>query len=424
MKKVRKAHTPLWKRPSRVAWLICALIFSAYLMVHMPEKGKSVPSGMGKSSVQAAQMEPIEPVEPVEQYKPRPPQASIQQPTAPMASQPHLTAPKASADTKPYAEKTWVEKFFTKLQSFTRLFLVVGIAAFLGGIIEFRCWHLVLGKIMGRLTQVARLPEIVGLAMPTALVSSLAANTMLVTSHAEGQIRTSALIAGGMANSYLAYVSHSLRVCIPVIMAIGLPGVCYFAVQFSGGLLVILAVFAWNRWHIDHHTSAHRHQMAEPCSFTPSSWKETFKKAFLRSCTLLFRITCITVPLMLSIEWLLKIGAFDFWNEYVPASIHMFFPVEAISIVATQIGGLIQSSAVAANLREEGLITNAQILLAMLAASAVGNPIRTLRRNLPTALAIFPANIAFIVVFSMQFSRLLITILGVGATAFYIHSVQ
>ncbi|MFQ9491307.1 MAG: hypothetical protein ACLR0N_10570 [Bilophila wadsworthia] len=33
-----------------------------------------------------------------------------------------------------------------------------------------------------------------------------------------------ALIAGGMANSYLAYVSHSIRVMYPVLGAIGLPG--------------------------------------------------------------------------------------------------------------------------------------------------------------------------------------------------------
>ena len=73
-------------------------------------------------------------------------------------------------------------------------------------------WHMVLALLMGRLTRMARLPEIVGLAMPTALCSNAAANSILVSSHAEGQIRTSALIAGGMMNSYLAYISHSIRV--------------------------------------------------------------------------------------------------------------------------------------------------------------------------------------------------------------------
>ena len=78
--------------------------------------------------------------------------------------------------------------------------------------------------------------------MPTALCSNAAANSILVSSHADGHIRTSALIAGGMANSYLAYVSHSIRVMYPVLGAIGLPGALYFAAQFSGGFIVILGV--------------------------------------------------------------------------------------------------------------------------------------------------------------------------------------
>ena len=48
----------------------------------------------------------------------------------------------------------------------------------------------------------------------------------------------------------------------------------------------------------------------------------------------------------------------------------------------------------------------------MLISSAVGNPVRTLRRNLPTALGIFPPKIACIIVFGMQLSRLLVMVAG------------
>lgn len=140
-----------------------------------------------------------------------------------------------------------------KLETFGRLFAIVGIAAFCGGLMEARQWHMVLALLMGRLTRMARLPEIVGLAMPTALCSNAAANSILVSSHAEGQIRTSALIAGGMMNSYLAYISHSIRVMFPVIGAIGLPGVLYFGMQFTGGFLVLLCILLWNRWYVSRH---------------------------------------------------------------------------------------------------------------------------------------------------------------------------
>ena len=82
--------------------------------------------------------------------------------------------------------------------------------------------------------------------------------------------------------------------------------------------------------------------------------------------------------------------------------------------VAAQFGGLVQSSAVAANLRAEGLIDNSQILLAMLVGSALGNPFRALRRNLPSALAIFPVPIALSIVLGMQLSRFLVTLAGIA----------
>ena len=61
-------------------------------------------------------------------------------------------------------------------------------------------------------------------------------------------------------------------------------------------------------------------------------------------------------------------------------------------------GGLVQAAGVAANLRSHGMVTSSQILLAMLVASAIGNPIRALRRNLPSAMGIFPTRDALTIV--------------------------
>ncbi len=420
MRKGHKAKLPPWKKPGQLIWLFLALIFSAYLMTYMPESSRSTSTSTSSKTTQNVAQLPTPTTG--AQQKAAQPLPSTQQPPLEVEKPQAKTSPATMSTKKKNAEKSLWKKFLTKLQSFTRLFTIVSIAAFVGAIIELRCWHRFLAKFMGKLTRLARLPEVVGLAMPTALVSTAAANTMLVASHTEGHIRTSALIAGGMANSYLSYISHSLRVIIPVVLTIGMPGILFFSIQFSGGFIVILAVFIWNRYRFDNHTPYEHSPLTQQMHFEVTPWKTTIQKALVRSLSLVFRLACITVPLMLGIEWLLKNGTFDFWNELVPANIHKFFPVEAISIVATQIGGLIQSSAVAAHLRAEGLITNAQILLAMLVASAVGNPIRSMRRNLATSLAIFPPNIACTIVFTMQFSRVIVALLGAGAAVFYIHT--
>ena len=180
--------------------------------------------------------------------------------------------------------------------------------------------------------------------------------------------------------------------------------------------MVILGVLLWNRWHVsglgDTPVSG-----IPPVDEAPLGWSSAVGKAAVRSLTLLFRMVCITVPLMLCIEWLLKNGAFNFWEQYVPDQVNRFFPAELVSVVAAQMGGMVQSSAVAANLRAEGLIDNAQILLAMLVGSAVGNPFRTLRRNLPSALGIFPVPVAFAIVIGMQLSRFVVTLVAIAGSS-------
>lgn len=249
--------------------------------------------------------------------------------------------------------------------------------------------------------------------MPTALCSNAAANSILVSSHAEGQIRTSALIAGGMMNSYLAYISHSIRVMFPVIGAIGLP-------EYSISECSSRAVF-WFCCVSCSGTVGTSRGTASPLARPnpappPSRWhgRHAISKAAIRSFSLLFRMACMTVPLMLGIEWLLKNGVLDFWETALPHAVTELFPTELLSAVAAQFGGLVQSSAVAANLRAEGLIDNSQILLAMLVGSALGNPFRALRRNLPSALAIFPVPIALSIVLGMQLSRFLVTLAGIA----------
>lgn len=382
---MNKRHGPPWKRPG---WLVCLVLatgLSTWLMLTMPAgrphtasppvTGQAAPARQPALAERAVQSAPAVPS--------RRHHAGSRSPVA------------------------------ARLLGFARLFAIVGTAAFLGGLIEARRWHLCFARVMRRLSRMARLPEIVGLAMPSALCSNAAANSMLVSSHAEGHIQTSALIAGGMANSYLAYVSHSLRVMYPVVGAIGLPGLLYFGIQFTGGFLVLLGVLLWNRWYVAGH--------GDICCLEDSlpeqpalSWKQAVSKALERMFSLLFRMLCLTVPLMLGMEWLLKSGALDIWEQRLPASVTAIFPVELLSIVAAQMGGLVQSSAVAAHLHAQGLIDNAQILLAMLAGSAVGNPFRTLRRNLPTAMGIFPVPVALTIVLGMQLSRFLVTLAGMA----------
>ena len=289
-----RSSIPPWKRPGWVLWFVLAAVCSCWFILHMPVDSRRMRDAP-TTATQTADASPAR------------------------------GTPGGVLPTQASGQPSDAERIFMKLETFGRLFAIVGIAAFCGGLMEARQWHMVLALLMGRLTRMARLPEIVGLAMPTALCSNAAANSILVSSHAEGQIRTSALIAGGMMNSYLAYISHSIRVMFPVIGAIGLPGVLYFGMQFTGGFLVLLCILLWNRWYVSRHGES-------PCATEsgstsqPLAWPHAISKAAIRSFSLLFRMACMTVPLMLGIEWLLKNGVLDFWETALPHAVTELFP--------------------------------------------------------------------------------------------------
>lgn len=418
-----------------LAWFAAAGLLSFWLALHLPGPRPSVRSA-------------VHPAHPIET-------AAASGPTA--AGAPARPVPRTDRGAPPLEAthegilRAELARALKRLWAFAGLFGMVGAGAVIGSVAESRRWHLALGRPMQRLARAARLPDVVGLAMPAALLSNAAANGMLVSSHTAGDIDRSALIAGGMANSYLAHASHSIRVMYPVIAAVGLPGALYFGGQLAGGFLFVLGVFVWNRRGVERRAgaraantraaalSASRTLPENPPPTAPKAapevmpktpdaprtpphipphipqeqplpWREAARRAVVRAATLLFRMACITVPLALGVEWLLKNGAFDFWERLAPAGVARLFPAELMSIVAAQMGGLVQSASLAAHLRAEGLIDNPGILLAMLTASAVGNPFRMMRRNLPSALALFPPSAAFAVALGMQAARLCITL--------------
>ncbi len=403
MHKKKKKSYP-WQSPLRCLLLAAALSFAVFLTLNMPHKDFAVHAETQITAEEQAQLDAAK------QYV---------QSSKDSAQNSAAEGKKTNRKMSSKAPQSNAEKILAKAKSISRLFLMVGIASFLGALMEARCWYRYFGKGLIRITQKARLPEVIGLAMPIALYSSVGANSMLIASHQKGEIPTSALITGGMANSYLAHFSHSVRVMYPVIALIGIAGIGFFTVQLLGGFLLVCGVF-FLHWY----TSKQKEQDFSHLALEqkePKPWDTALKQGILRSLAILFRMGYITIPLMLGTEWIIKSGLLDFWDEAVPYQVAKFFPAELIAIVIAQIGGLIQSSSVSAHFLAEGMVSHAQILLAMLVASAVGNPIRTLRRNLPTALGIFPVKVALTIVLSMQFARFLITVIGSIIVMAYLH---
>ncbi len=405
----KKRRTPLWKQPKWCLFLVFSLILSAWLVVIMPE-----PHMMKKGMNRQDQAQH-------EQSVPLPGQRNLHaQETpgiqagspAPESSPKGMHGPKAGKSKKHagMTQASAMDKILYRLHVFGRLFFFVGLGALLGAVVDGRGWYRFFAGSLGRLARMARMPAIVSMAAPVALTSAPAADSMLVASHNKGELSSATLIAGGMLNSFLAHFSHTMRIFYPVVAAIGLPGVLFFLIQFGGMSAFILAVLLWHRVTMAKKQNLPGGEYTEEESLAAKilPWKETLQKGFVRAGNLLFRLVCISLPLLLLMEWCLNSGMLDFWDKLVPEAVSSLIPEQLLTILAAQLSGLVQSSAICAGLKAQGLISDAQILLAMLLASAVTNPLRTLRRNLPTALAIFPARTALAIVLSMQIVRFFI----------------
>lgn len=410
MNGTRHSRTYPWRQPLRWLWLALALAASGVMVVKMP-------AGMGASAPGKSRMT----MKPAAEAPAETRGAGKGQEAAPAAS-PSPAPKKRHHSRSAQVPETGAGKILARLPQIGSLIGLVALAAFIGGIAEIFRFHFALGKLFGGLARWAHLPEIISLSIPTALYSNAAANGMLVSSHAEGKITHSNLIAGGMMNSYLSFVSHSLRVAYPVIGAVGLPAICYFGWQMGFGFLFIAGVLFLHRRKSPAAVPEAAASSEAPAARRPSpEWRQSLRQTCLRVLALVFRMLCLTVPLMIGVEWLMKNGLFSWWEEHVPDWVNRIFPAELMSIVAAQMGGLVQAAGVAANLRSHGMVTSSQILLAMLVASAIGNPIRALRRNLPSAMGIFPARDALTIVLVMQLSRMIGAILLIALTGLFIH---
>ena len=410
MNGTRHSRTYPWRQPFRWLWLVLALAASGVMVVKMPAGMDASASGRPRMSMKPAGETPAETRGEAK--------GKEEAPAASPAPAPRKRHHSRSAQ----APETGAEKILARLPQIGSLIGLVALAAFIGGIAEIFRFHFALGKLFGGLARWAHLPEIISLSIPTALYSNAAANGMLVSSHAEGKITHSNLIAGGMMNSYLSFGSHSLRVAYPVIGAVGLPAICYFGWQMGFGFLFIAGVLFLHRRKSPAAVPQAAASGEAPAAGRPSpEWRKSLRQTCLRVLALVFRMLCLTVPLMIGVEWLMKNGLFSWWEEHVPDWVNRIFPAELMSIVAAQMGGLVQAAGVAANLRSHGMVTSSQILLAMLVASAIGNPIRALRRNLPSAMGIFPARDALTIVLVMQLSRMIGAILLIALTGLFIH---
>ncbi len=246
--------------------------------------------------------------------------------------------------------------------------------------------------------------------MVTSLFSNKAASSLLSATYGEKRISRNALITTGICDSHFAFLSHAIRVLYPVAAAAGATGVIYFGIQFALGFMIIFVVLMIHRFTVS--SDFECDQTGEEVKRKIPTWKVTVQRALKRTARILIRLLIVTVPMYLLVLYLGQEGIFETWNALLPAQAAKVITVEMMTISISMMGGLVNCSTLAGEMMRNGEITSLQVILAMLLGSALGNPVRTLRRNLPSAMGIYPPREGFLIVMIMQSARF-VTVIAV-----------
>ena len=301
-------------------------------------------------------------------------------------------------------------------RSLLKLFVLVGSASFVGAVFEHKAWARFVAFFVKPMVKFGKLPEVSGISFITAIFSNNAANTLIAGSYADGNISRREMLVSGLCNAYPAMVSHSLRIFFPLLSAIGLAAVGYYSFTFGVGLVMTLGFLTISRVLAvrDDENISQAENLSKKISSLQTSppWSEVLRKSSQRAFLVIVRLLYITVPVYLLVAFMSKNGMFDFWKDFIPSSVSHWLTPEIMAVMTARLGGLINAAGVASEFLARNKIENWQIVLAFMIGNIVTNPIRTIRRNLPMAMGIFPARDGLIIVLILQSLRFVFTLIG------------
>lgn len=300
---------------------------------------------------------------------------------------------------------------------FLKIVPTVAIATFVGTVLELRNWIRWMKVLLKPFISFGRLPQLSGVAMVMALFSNKSAGALLSGALSDGEISQGELRVTAMCNSYLAYLSHSLRIFFPTVGAIGLAGFYYFGIQFTLGFLIICVALFFHRGSKEKSRSTSKNEKVTERKIP--SWGAIFKRATKRTWRVVMRLVFISVPSYLIVRWLSSKGVFELWQEMMPEQLAHFFPAEVMAVTVSMLGGIVNAATVGGEFLQGGELSNTQVVFAMLVGSAMGNPVRTIRRNLPSAMGIFHPKDGLFIVGVMQSARFVTVILVCVFLGFY-----
>ena len=296
-----------------------------------------------------------------------------------------------------------------------QLLLTIAAGLMIGQVMEAAGWTRTFAAFARPLFRFGRLGDHCGAAFTAAFASGVAANAMLQDYYKENKITRKQLYLTNFINQFPAFFLHLPTTLFTVVSMTGAAGILYFALTFLAALLRTLVLVAVGRWRLPPEPSPAAEASApaaEPaCARSQRVWtavREKFPERILR-------IGILVAPIYTAVFVLNRLGLFTLARDWLAdVVVTAFVPMESLSIVVLSfVAEFTSGFAAAGALRDAGMLTTKQTVLALLAGNVLAFPIRALRHQLPHYMGIYSPRIGAELLVLVQVFRVA-SIIGVG----------
>ncbi len=284
-------------------------------------------------------------------------------------------------------------------------FISVGLIA--ANLLECLNWTRRISAISEPLIGYGHFSEQVGAAFSTAIVSGVAANTMLSEAYEKKIVNKKELILANLLNSLPTYFLH-----LPTVIVITLPLIkgaafIYVGITFGAALLRTLSIIVFSRVLLDKPKTTVKLQTD---SKTRQSWSQIWGKTWRRFKKRMKKILLFTVPIYVVIFIMNRLQFFAQLEDWMSSYLH-FIPwlsPQAMGIIALHLAAELTAGLAAAGaLLQDGILNYNEIIFALLIGNILSSPLRALRHQLPYYAGIFKPKLALELILWNQSFRIL-----------------
>ena len=296
-----------------------------------------------------------------------------------------------------------------------RLLFYISIGLLVANFIEALNWTRKIAIIARPLTRFAHLSPLAGAAFSMAFFSGVAANTMLSEGFAKGEIRKRELILANLFNSLPTYFLHLPTTFVITAPLIKGAAFTYIGLTLGAALLRTFSVSLISHFLLPPPAGFYDAPSRQgTASDMQSAWQRTWKRFRSR----IRKIIRFTVPIYILFYILTKMGLFAHLQEFMAA--HLAFlswlSPQAMSIVALHVAAEFTAGlAAAGSMLADGVMSQREIILALLVGNILSSPVRAFRHQFPYYAGIFkPALAMQLIAFSQLFrifSIIIVTLL-------------